>query len=180
MSLPKGPGFKDQKPHIGPSYSNVNPETTISIWTGFNIKTRRDLQGQDTVSYLPLQCSRTECPPLKKSWSKPCPHAVPFKLNKIVCGFFQHSMPKLRGFWKQEKFKNLSSGWGVFHTNCNLLTTKRKRFFRSGLRDRVWNRGHRRRISVRGDGRPGVKKAVRLHKLVYEDCEACMEGFLPG
>ena len=157
---------------------------SISSWTGFNIKIRRDIAVvQDTVSYLPtINAPATEMSTVNEVLEQT--HAImqSLQLNKIVCVFDQALYAKAAEvLWKQEKFKNIIITMGVFHTICNLLSTIGKRFQDAGLRDLCVESGVIAEGSVSGvmDGRR-YNRAVRLHKLVYEALmRLAWKGFLP-
>ena len=138
---------------------------------------------QDTVSYLPtINAPATEMSTVNEVLTQTVNIMDTLELKEIVCVFDQALYAKAAEItWKHEKFKNLILRMGAFHTICNLLSTIGKRFQDAGLRDVCVESGVIAEGSITAvmEGRK-YKRAVRLHKIVYEAMmRLAWKGFLP-
>ena len=105
------------------------------------------------------------------------------KLKTIVLVFDQALYAKaIEIQWKHsDKFSNIVSRMGVFHTCCTLLAIIGKRFQDAGLRDMAIESGVEAEGSLSGvmDGRR-YNRGVRFHKLMYEALMRLVwKGFRP-
>ncbi|KAI8521965.1 hypothetical protein Bbelb_017190 [Branchiostoma belcheri] len=148
-------------------------EQSISSWTGFNIKSRSDVQViRDNVCYLPtINAPATQMSTVHEILRQSLVIKDHLQLKKIVCVFDQALYAKATEImWKhKETFEPIIIRMGTFHTSCTLLAIMGKRFQDAGLRDIAIESGVIAEGSVSGvmDGRR-YNRAVRFHKLMYE------------
>ena len=156
-----------------------------SGWTGFNISVRNEVPvSQDIIGYLPtIDAPATDMATVHEVLVQSLKIKNTLKLKSIVHVFDQALYAKATELqWKQsERFKDIVSRMGVFHTACTMLSIIGKRFQDAGLRDLCVESGVIAEGSVAGvlDGRR-YNRAVRLHKLMYEALMRLVwQGFRP-
>ena len=145
----------------------------VSSWPGFNIKLRSGIDIlEDDIAYLqtvnaPATDLGTVCVVLLRSLKI----LQSLDLNAIVCVFDQALYAKAcEVVWKNpDNFHHIILRMGVFHTICTMLAVSGKRFGDAGLRDISVESGVIADGSIAGVlGGKKYKRAIRLHKVVYE------------
>ena len=147
----------------------------VPSWTGFNIKTRNQLQesvSQDVVGYLPtINAPATELNTVFKILNQSELIRRELLIETIVVVMDQALYAKAAEIvWKQrERFVNIVLRMGTFHTICNALSILGKRFGDAGLKDICIEAGIVAEGSINGvlDGKH-YNRAVRVHKYIFE------------
>lgn len=148
-------------------------ENSVPAWTGFNIKTRNDIDiSPDVVGYLPtINAPATELTTVAEILNRSEIIRGTLSLENIVVVMDQALFAKAAEIaWKHpEKYGKIVLRLGAFHTICNALSIVGLRFQDAGLREVIIETG----ITAEGslakvlDGKH-YKRAVRVHKCVYE------------